>query len=156
GYRFQLAVLEQARLGWVDFQNKCQQRLDHESANLQEKAGGTLLTHAKAMEKEMARLLENNEFLRYEVFAGSGENIRYQVARGQVSGASRIPAHIKPTKMMNWNFDGEFWEDEIGSYRSSLQNNCPLNRAAAAAKKAAEASRAPSEQARHIDDDGNQ
>ena len=30
-------------------------------------------------------------------------------------------------KMMNWNFDGEFWEDEIGSYRSSLQNNCPMS-----------------------------
>jgi len=69
-------------------------------------------------------------FYAFEVFSGSGENIRYQVAGGQVSGANRIPAHIKPVKMMNWNFDGEFWEDEIGSYRSSLQNNCPRSQAA--------------------------
>src|SRR6185369_17598870 len=96
-----------------------------------------------------SRVLENNEFLRYEVFSGSGENIRYQVSGGQVSGTNRIPAHIKPTKMMNWNFDGEFWEDEIGSYRSSLQNNCPKNQTA----RKAEAVGKPAAQARHSDED---
>ncbi|MGZ3721803.1 MAG: hypothetical protein ACXVA9_02655 [Bdellovibrionales bacterium] len=146
-YRYQLSLLEQSRQGFGGFQTSSQGRIDHESAALAAKTGELLLTHTKHMQKEMSRVLENNEFLRYEVFSGSGENIRYQVAGGQVSGANRIPAHIKPTKMMNWNFDGEFWEDEIGSYRSSLQNNCPKNQQA---KKTAPI---PSEQARHNDDD---
>ena len=73
----------------------------------------------------MSRTLDNNEFLRYEIFAGSGENIRYQVAGGQTTGDNRLPASVKPQKMMNWTFDGEFWADEIGNYRSSLKNNCP-------------------------------
>jgi hypothetical protein len=126
GYRFQLAILEQSRQGFQDFQGKAQKKLDAETAGLSTKAGQCLVRHAKDMSKQLAAVLENNEFLRYEVFSGSGENIRYQVAGGAVGGnPNRVPANIKPQKMMNWNFDGEFWEDEIGSYRSSLQNVCP-------------------------------
>ncbi len=126
GYRFQLTILEQSRQGYLDFQKKSQGKLDKETVALSTKAGDILLKRAMGMKTEMNRVLENNEFLRYEVFAGSGENIRYQVAGGKVDGnVTRVPANIKPTKMMNWSFDGEFWEDEIGSYRSSLQNACP-------------------------------
>jgi hypothetical protein len=125
GLRYQLSILEQGRQAYLEFQRMCQSRLDSETKNLSLAAGKGLATRAKRMREEMSRVLENNEFLRYEVFAGSGENIRYQVAGGEVSNSNRIPAHIKPTKSMNWSFDGEFWEDEIGSYRSSLQNNCP-------------------------------
>jgi hypothetical protein len=126
GYRFQLQILEQSRQGFLDFQSKAQKRLDTETAGLTTKAGQCLIAHAKHMGKQMAQVLDNNEFLRYEVFSGSGENIRYQVAGGNVgNNNNRLPASFKPTKMMNWSFDGEFWEDEIGSYRSSLQNVCP-------------------------------
>src|SRR6185312_6178043 len=137
--------------GYLDFQHRAQSKLDSETGSLSNHAGQLLLTHAKHMQKEMARVLDNNEFLRYEVFSGSGENIRYQVAGGQVDGSSgRIPANIKPTKMMNWSFDGEFWEDEIGSYRSSLQNNCPANVNLQRADRLP-ASAPASEQARHVD-----
>lgn len=125
GLRYQLQVLELSRQGYLEFQKKSQGRLDSESASLSLAAGKELIDHGKRIRDQMSRVLDNNELLRYEVFAGSGENIRYQVAGGEVSGPNRVPAHIKPTKMMNWAFDGEFWEDEIGSYRSSLQNNCP-------------------------------
>ncbi len=128
GYRYQLAILEQSRQGYLDFQKTSQKKLDTETASLTTLAGQILLKRAQGIRTEMARVLENNEFLRYEVFAGSGENIRYQVAGGEVSGENnRVPAHIRPTKMMNWSFDGEFWEDEIGSYRSSLHNACPAS-----------------------------
>ncbi|MBX3021687.1 MAG: hypothetical protein KF799_08440 [Bdellovibrionales bacterium] len=125
GHRFKLQILELSRQGFLDFQGKAQKKLDTETASISLRAGQSLSKHAKSMTEEMGRVLDNNEFLRYEVFSGSGENIRYQVSGGVVGKENRIPASIKPTKMMNWNFDGEFWEDEIGSYRSSLQNVCP-------------------------------
>jgi hypothetical protein len=42
------------------------------------------------------------------------------MAGGKTVGAkpNRQPAGQK------WEFEGEFWEDEIGHYRSSLKNNC--------------------------------
>jgi hypothetical protein len=125
GYRYQLMILEQSRAGYLDFQAKSQANVDAETVALTQRTADMLQKRALAMQEEMRMVLDNNEFLRYEVFSGSGENIRYQVAGGQVAGPNRIPASIKPTKMMNWSFDGEFWEDEIGAYRSSLQNSCP-------------------------------
>ena len=78
------------------------------------------------MQKELALVVDQNELLRYEVFAGSGEDIRYQAAGGEIEGTSgRLPASFKPSKSLQWTFDGEIWEDEIGHYRSSLINNCP-------------------------------
>ena len=82
---------------------------------------------------EIGQVLENNEFLRYEVYAGSGENIRYQVAGGKTS-KKRLSAATPPPKSLNWQFEGEYWEDEIGSYRSTLRNNCPNARKNAAFK----------------------
>lgn len=76
------------------------------------------------MKVELARMLDNNELLRYEAFAGSGENIRFQVAGGETG--NRVPASVIPkSKSLRWEFDGEYWEDEIGHFRSSLKNNCP-------------------------------
>lgn len=125
GYRYKLMILEQSRAGYLDFQAKSQSVVDSETQILTARTAEMLQKRAEGMKEEMRLVLDNNEFLRYEVFAGSGENIRYQVSGGEVTGANRIPASIKPTKMMNWSFDGEFWEDEIGSYRSGLHNSCP-------------------------------
>ena len=75
------------------------------------------------MKTDLARYIDNNELLRYEVFAGSGENIRYQVAGGTT--ANRVASSVIPkSKSLQWDFDGEYWEDEIGHYRSGLKNNC--------------------------------
>lgn len=126
-YRFKLAILEQSRQGYLSFQKDAQAKIDAETLALSQRAGEGLLAKAKSLQTDIARILDNNEFLRYEVFAGSGENIRYQVAGGAVGNVSRVPAHIRPTKAMNWSFDGEYWSDEIGSYRSSLQNVCPTS-----------------------------
>jgi len=69
--------------------------------------------------------IENNEFLRYEVFSGSGENIRFHAGGGKVE-EKRLPSSAVPkSKDLKWNYDGEFWHDEVGYYRSTLKSNCP-------------------------------
>lgn len=96
---------------------------DKRLASMRSQIETILQTRLKKMRDDLALVLENNELLRYEVFARSGENIRYQVAGGEKG--NRIPAHVLPkSKTLQWDFDGEYWEDEIGHYRSSLKNNC--------------------------------
>jgi len=124
-FRYQIALLDQSRRYYKTFHKDVLARLEREKYELKQLAGKNLFATIKHMKSEMSRVLENNEFLRYEVFSGSGENIRYQVAGGGSAAANRIPASIKPSKSLNWAFEGEYWEDEIGSYRSSLKNNCP-------------------------------
>lgn len=85
----------------------------------------TLAARLYRMKDNLTRVLEGNEFLRYEVFSGSGENIRFELAGGERA-AGRVPASVMPkSRELRWSFDGEYWADEIGHYRSSLKSNCP-------------------------------
>jgi hypothetical protein len=123
--RYVLEIFEQSQQAFGRFQRSSQAKIVESQRKLAGDANKVLSNRFASMKSEMAKILESNEFLRYEIFAGSGENIRYQVAGGQTSNDNRLPASVKPQKMLNWSFDGEFWEDEIGNYRSSLRNNCP-------------------------------
>ncbi len=97
---------------------------DRRSGDIKTKLEHTIANRITKIRTDLARYLDNNELLRYEVFAASGENIRYQVAGGEKG--NRVPATAIPkSKSLQWDFDGEYWEDEIGHYRSSLKNNCP-------------------------------
>ena len=83
-----------------------------------------LQARLERIKNDLIRILDNNELLRYEVFAGAGENMRYQVAGGEKD--RRVPASVIPqSKSLQWSFEGEYWEDEIGHYRSALKSNCP-------------------------------
>lgn len=124
---FQLAAYKQGQRSFSRLNNFAKKRIDGEIYVLREKAGKALVSTLSTLRTEVAKVLENNEFLRYEVYAGSGENIRYQVAGGKTP-TKRLSASTPPPKSLNWEFEGEYWEDEIGSYRSTLKNNCPNSR----------------------------
>lgn len=103
---------------------------DKRIAAMRDRIEQVLSNRLLRMKVELARMLDNNELLRYEAFAGSGENIRFQVAGGEA--AKRVPASVVPkSKALQWDFDGEYWEDEIGHFRSSLKNKCPDKRSQA-------------------------
>ena len=108
---FQLAAYEVGRKSYQDLRRKSKKTLNREIYALREKAGKELVRTLAVLDKEIGGVLENNEFLRYEVFSGSGENIRFQVAGGV---AGRVKADVAPPKSLNWDFQGEYWQDEIG------------------------------------------
>lgn len=122
---FEMEVHSDGLKGYRNMRRIAQARIDREKSKLKSGAGTVLLSELKEVRRNLLSILEGNEFLRYEIFAGSGEDIRYQAAGGKTVAGSKIPANVKPQKILNWEFDGEYWEDEIGSYRSTLTNNCP-------------------------------
>ena len=91
----------------------------------------------KKLEKSMSKIdsrldfvLKNSDFIRYEIYINSGKNIRYRTAGGKVqeetdADAERLPSSVIADKNYGWSFKGEFWEDEIGNFRSQLKNLCP-------------------------------
>jgi len=123
--KFKLATYNKARTSFNTLSDASEGRIKSEIASLRSYAGKLFANNLSTANKTMESVLNNNDFLRYEVFSGSGENIRYQVAGGEVGNVQRIPASIKPEKKLDWSFKGEFWQDEIGSYRSTLRDNCP-------------------------------
>ncbi|MCB0413344.1 MAG: hypothetical protein KDD50_03365 [Bdellovibrionales bacterium] len=122
---FQIDLLEKGRQGFARLKKKAVARIEKEKSKLKYLAGEELKTNLAFVRTQMQKVLENNELLRFEVFSGSGENIRFQVAGGKTKGENRLPASYKPSKTLNWSVTGEYWQDEIGSYRSQLKNNCP-------------------------------
>lgn len=98
---------------------------DRRSQDIKTKLETVIANRLLRIRTDLSRYMDNNELLRYEVFSASGENIRFQVAGGEKT--NRVPASAIPkSKSLQWDFDGEYWEDEIGHYRSSLKNNCPM------------------------------
>lgn len=90
-------------------------------------AEGTLQESMGQVDTRLETVLRNNDLLRYEIFANSGKNIRYRVAGGKIGVAdeARKPAAVKSKKDYGWKFKGEFWQDEIGNFKSDLVNLCP-------------------------------
>jgi hypothetical protein len=124
GNFFQIDLYNEAAAAVPEYKAEVIGGAEKRLAKMKSTMQGVLANRLMQMKTELARALDNNELLRYEVFAGSGENIRYQVAGGQKG--NRVPATVIPkAKSLQWDFDGEYWEDEIGHYRSSLKNNCP-------------------------------
>lgn len=122
-YFFQVDLYNEAQAAWPDFRKDVIGGADLRLATMRSSMEKVLSTRLLMMKTDLARYIDNNELLRYEVFAGSGENIRFQVSGGTT--ANRVPSSVIPkSKSLQWDFDGEYWEDEIGHYRSGLKNNC--------------------------------
>lgn len=134
--KFELAVYDRSATKYATMSKSAQERVQKKKSQLQLAAGEVLKARLKRAETRLASILENNELLRYETFAGSGENIRFHAtATGQSDkiNSKRMPVIAKPeTKELKWTFSGEYWADEIGHYRSSLKDNCPATQRAAA------------------------
>jgi len=123
-YSFQIDLYNTVRSSLASYKKDIVPAAEHRMASVKSRIETTLEKRLVVMKNDLIRILDNNELLRYETFAGSGENIRYQVAGGEQS--KRVPASVLPqSKALNWQFEGEYWEDEIGHYRSTLKNNCP-------------------------------
>ncbi len=125
---FKLEVLGEGEKGFKAMQPLALNRIAAAKTKWKEMAALSLRKHLKDTARDLKLQLANNEFLRYEVYAGSGENLRSHMAGGAppkyVPGQKiQMPRGPSPEKA-KWEFEGEFWEDEIGNYRSSLKNNC--------------------------------
>ena len=123
-FSFQIDLYTIIRGSLANYKKETIATADRRMGSVKNKIETVLQKRLVTMKNDLIRILDNNELLRYETFAGSGENIRYQAGGGEQS--KRVPASVLPqSKSLNWQFAGEYWEDEIGHYRSTLKNNCP-------------------------------
>lgn len=123
---YQIAVYKAGRKSFRSMKKAGIARLEKEKAQFRVAAGRALKNNLNDIKQTLAKLIDNNELLRYEVLANSGENIRFRLAGGDTAKTEkRLPSSYKPKKTLSWSVTGEYWEDEIGNYRSQLKNNCP-------------------------------
>jgi tetratricopeptide (TPR) repeat protein len=123
------AVAKKARTSIAEVRAAAIKRIEKEKVSLRDEAGQAIQSRFKDIAASLNKVLEQNEVLQYEVYAGAGEHIRYQMAGGDVNTKDREQLKVQDGKSLNWKFKGEVWEDEVGHYRSSLKNVCPKDTA---------------------------
>jgi len=86
----------------------------------QKKMGYTFRDKIKSLLKEYYNLQKIVDVVGFEIFARSSDSITMRVA-----GKKFIDEMKKAgNKSASWNFNGEFWADEAGRFRSLLENKC--------------------------------
>ncbi|MFP5518834.1 MAG: tetratricopeptide repeat protein [Bdellovibrionia bacterium] len=129
--KLQAEVAQKARNSIKKVRTDAFARIDTEKTKLRNFASSFLKERFDMLNKAVAKVVEQNDVLAYEIYSGAGEHIRYQMAGGEVSDKERAQLKAQDDKALNWKFKGEIWEDEIGHYRSSLKNVCPSDQVAA-------------------------
>jgi hypothetical protein len=124
-FRIQQFIAQKARTSMKKLREMGIARMEKEKSELREQAGLALKRRMTQLAGNLNRVLEQNEVLSYELYSGAGEHIRYQMAGGNVTEKERPELKVEADKSLNWKFQGEIWEDEVGHYRSSLKNVCP-------------------------------
>jgi hypothetical protein len=124
-YKIQHFIAKKARNSIKDLRAQGLVRLEKEKTEFKRKASLAVKNRFEAMRTTLKTTLDQSEVLNYELYAGAGEHIRYQMAGGDISDKDRAELKPEEGKSMKWEFKGEVWQDELGHYRSSLKNVCP-------------------------------
>lgn len=124
-FKIQQFIAKKARTSIKKLREMGVARMEKEKGELRVEAGKALKNRMTQLAGGLYRVLEQNEVLAYELYSGAGEHIRYQMAGGNITEKERPELKVDSGKSLNWKFQGEIWEDEVGHYRSSLKNVCP-------------------------------
>ena len=132
-YKIQYQLTNRARTLIKELREKALIRVEKEKVVLRAQAGQALKLRFEGLVADLKRVLDQNDVLQYELYSGAGEHIRYQMAGGDTKDKDSGDKKTDDKKV-SWKFKGEIWEDEVGHFRSSLENVCPKEDAAVAAK----------------------
>ncbi|MBK9321433.1 MAG: hypothetical protein IPM97_00500 [Bdellovibrionaceae bacterium] len=124
-FKIQQFIAQKSRTSIKKLREMGVARMEKEKGELRGQAGLALKNRMNQLAGGLYRVLEQNEVLAYELYSGAGEHIRYQMAGGNITEKERPELKVESGKSLNWKFQGEIWEDEVGHYRSSLKNVCP-------------------------------
>jgi hypothetical protein len=124
-HKIQQFIAQKARTSIKKLREMGVARMEKEKSELREQAGNALKNRMADLSSGLSKVLEQNEVLAYELYSGAGEHIRYQMASGEITAKERPELKVEANKSLQFKFQGEIWEDEVGHYRSSLKNVCP-------------------------------
>ena len=95
---------------------------------LMDASGKKLVSRLQAERRELRELLSQSLRLSYEI-AGREKEQAVSPAQAQLTQAHREPQQIEDGEEL-WPFEGEYWRDELGSYRFQLGQRCQRARRA--------------------------
>lgn len=118
----EIKTLRQSRKLLAAARRKQSKRLRSEIAQLKGMQDLQLKQELVALRSDLQLKLKDTEKLKYEIFAGAGDQIRQLLGGKELT--SENFAELSAQKVQ-WKFKNEIWMDEIGSFQSEIANACP-------------------------------
>lgn len=97
-------------------------------ASTRKSAGSEVKKTLSLVYKDLQRLFESEEYLRYDMLKGKREKLKQKIARKYLNKQQIDETVSRSYYIQNgyeyWPFDGESWLDELGNYHYLGQQNC--------------------------------
>ena len=97
-------------------------------ASTRKAAGGEVGKTLSLVYKDLKRLFESEEYLRYDMLKGKREKLKQKIARKYLNKRQIDETVGRSYYIQNgyeyWPFDGESWLDELGNYHYLGRQNC--------------------------------
>ena len=134
-YRNEVGVIEEGRVKFG--MALTEQMLEVVSARKQEETrhlGTELIRMLEQVQQELGDLETKMREIEVELLEKAQDALDAQIAatRSKQSSAAESEASVQDTaslfvgdRYVTWPFEGEFWNDEVNSYRSYLTSQCP-------------------------------
>ena len=129
GIEREIALIGQQKARWSEaMELRLQPVLEAERQRTRRRAGLLLLAEVAELSVELRELLAQSEIIRFEAndaMRGEIEYIADQIGMGQLPpvAEAEIP-YATSAGEVYWPFNGEFWEDELGSYVHVGESGC--------------------------------
>lgn len=134
--KWELGLVKKSRKALRAMQSKAQESYAKLKDGYKGDADRAVHGRYEEIKKNLAHVLDQSEILRYELFAGASHHLRKEAGataepESSAAAAAGVPGKAGAKKAaadrVRWEFKGEIWEDELGHFRSSLQNVCTEN-----------------------------
>lgn len=102
--------------------------IDTRIAKARQHSGRQIRTHLVAIHNELLDLIEQSEFIRFEILNGQKEQLKKRIAGKQIKSAPIDVARERDYYVQNgyeyWPFRGEYWLNELGNYHYVGTQSC--------------------------------
>lgn len=106
-------------------------RAERARAALVARAGALVKARVAEAEKRLHHYSDQAEVLRFESTKAEKELLESGLDQRKILASEKLFRPAIPSPSWDyWHFQGEFWTDELGSYRFTLANGCPKHEVA--------------------------
>jgi tetratricopeptide (TPR) repeat protein len=89
-------------------------------------AGKVARDRVARLTKELGALARDGSKIKFEILNAKAEDLSKQVLKaGAVAGNHKEEPIVVDDEHFQWNFNGEYWKDELGYYRFRIRSRCP-------------------------------
>lgn len=122
----EIELITAQKVSWKDSVGaELLRNLEQDRVKYKKNAGKIMLREMVKLNDMLQDLLIRSEIVRFEVVDAQRLDYEFRASTGDVNAGREAPPDFSTDrKFIYWPFNGEFWRDELGSYRYTEHSQC--------------------------------